>query len=121
MEARLGVHKMKDGEKLDDHYFEMKRLVMGRDEDGDEVSSLVADYVEAADEIAANMAKSKYAALIMSLVHSGKPVSEEEMLEAAAGLTKNRATARGGLSHARSQLEIGRIIRPLGNGLWIKT
>jgi len=121
MEARLGVHKMKDGEKLDDHYFEMKRLVMGRDEDGDEVSSLVADYVEVADEIAANMAKSKYAALIMSLVHAGKPVTEDEMLEAASDMTKNRKTARSGLSYARTHLENGRIIRSLGNGLWIKT
>jgi hypothetical protein len=120
MEARLGVHKMKDGEKLEDHYFEMKRLVMGHDEDGDEVSSLVADYVEAADEIAANMAKSKYAGIIMSMVHAGKPVTEDAMLDAAASLSTSRPAVRKGLAYARAQLETGRIIRSLGNGLWIK-
>ena len=73
------------------------------------------------EEIAANMAKSKYAALIMSLVHAGKPVTEDEMLEAASDMTKNRKTARSGLSYARTHLENGRIIRSLGNGLWIKT
>jgi hypothetical protein len=55
------------------------------------------------------------------MVHAGKPVTEDAMLDAAASLSTSRPAVRKGLAYARSQLEIGRIIRPLGNGLWIKT
>lgn len=41
-QARLDVIKQKDGDKLSSQGFELKRLVLGHDEDGDEVSSLVA-------------------------------------------------------------------------------
>ena len=45
--AKVGVHKMKDGDKVDDLYFNMTRLVLGEDSDGDEISSLVAAHDEA--------------------------------------------------------------------------
>jgi hypothetical protein len=34
--ARMSVHKMKDGDKVDDVFFEMERIVLGQDDDGDE-------------------------------------------------------------------------------------
>ena len=42
--ARLSVEKMKDGEKLNDLFFEMSRTVLGVDEDGDEITTLIANH-----------------------------------------------------------------------------
>lgn len=51
--ARVDVIKQKDGDRLPSQGFELKRLVLGHDEDGDEVSSLVASWGDAAGRVLA--------------------------------------------------------------------
>lgn len=49
MSAVLEVRKQKDGDRLEPMAFELERVVLGHDEDGEEVSSLVASYRELVD------------------------------------------------------------------------
>lgn len=52
-QARVDVIKQKDGDKLASQGFELRRLVLGHDEDGDELSSLVACWNDIAGRVLA--------------------------------------------------------------------
>jgi hypothetical protein len=51
--ARLDFLKQKDGDRLGSQGFELKRVVLGQDEDGEEYSSLVACWNDAAQKVLA--------------------------------------------------------------------
>jgi hypothetical protein len=51
--ARLDFIKQKDGDRLGSQGFELKRVVLGQDEDGEEYSSLVACWSDAAQRVLA--------------------------------------------------------------------
>lgn len=53
--ATLTCEKQKDGETFEDVTFSLSRLELGRDEDGDLLSSLVARHLSNADEVAQAM------------------------------------------------------------------
>lgn len=54
--ARLDFIKQKDGDRLGSQGFELRRVVLGSDEDGEEYSSLVACWSDAAQRVLANAA-----------------------------------------------------------------
>ena len=51
--ARLDFIKQKDGDRLSSQGFELKRVVLGQDEDGEEFSSLVACWSDVAQRVLA--------------------------------------------------------------------
>jgi hypothetical protein len=54
--ARLDFIKQKDGDRLGSQGFELRRVVLGQDEDGEEFSSLVACWSDVAQRVLANVA-----------------------------------------------------------------
>jgi len=54
--ARLDFIKQKDGDRLGSQGFELRRVVLGQDEDGEEFSSLVACWSDVAQRVLANAA-----------------------------------------------------------------
>ena len=57
MAARLDVIKQKDSDKLVGQAFKLNRIVLGHDEDGEELSSLVAQFTDNAGNILASAAR----------------------------------------------------------------
>ena len=112
--AKVGVHKMKDGDKVDDLYFNMTRLILGEDSDGDEISSLVAAHDEAGQSDD-NGRYSKYDSTIIALMQNKKTISDKEIRDAFGSETQ--ATYKG-IKRSLDKLHRAGMIRSFGIGVW---
>lgn len=80
--ARMETIKQKDGERLASQTFALQREVLGEDEDGEEITSLVACYSDAASNILASAANklSQYEQVLMdALERLGGSVIESDL------------------------------------------
>jgi len=112
--ARLSVIKQKDSDKIDDLYFDMRHIVLGVDQDDEEVSSLVAECGKGPSGVGRG---SKYDGAVVRALSDG-PKSEDELRKMTADLSNNSTTARKGLREAINKLEAARQIRSLGGTVW---
>jgi KaiC/GvpD/RAD55 family RecA-like ATPase len=117
--ARMSVHKMKDGDKIDDVFFEMERIVLGRDDDGDEISSLVAKHMEGVTSAAMATDRgraSKYEQVIMKLLIDGRAVSEQEMVASLPG--ENSSYTMRGIKRALQKMHMAKQVTTPGGNMW---
>lgn len=112
--ARLSVVKQKDSDKIDDLFFDLRHVILGFDEDDEEVSSLVAECGASPDRPSR---ASKYDGAVIRALQDG-PKSERELRDFVADLSNNPTTARKGLREAINKLEAGREIRAVSKGVW---
>lgn len=114
--ARISVVKQKDADKIDDLHFDMHHIVLGVDEDDEEVSSLVAECSKVASGTAGR--SSKYDGAIMQALYDG-PKTELELKKAVISLSENPKTVQKGLREALKKLQAARLIKSLGGAAWI--
>ena len=122
MNARLDVMKQKDGDAIKGMYFDLNRHKLGDDEDGDEISSLVAEFHDAVASIKQTNKGSKYDALVLNMLQEamGGQVMEETMREAAMPISGNdRKNATRGIWRAISDLKKYNRIRQGTKGSWM--
>ena len=120
MNARLDVMKQKDGDAIKGMYFDLNRRKLGDDEDGDEISSLVAEFHDAVDAIRQNNKGSKYEALIMSVLATGSRVTDAELRrKAMQAFACTAETAGTSILRAAKILRDAQKIREAGKGIWI--
>ena len=115
--ARLSVHKMKDGDKVDDLYFEMTRSVLGHDEDGDEISSLVARHTAAPNVSEGNGRFSKYDALCVKALATGGLVSEDD-IKKLADKSDSESSVTKGIKRALDGMFKRGLVKKIGYGVW---
>jgi hypothetical protein len=116
--AKVGVHKMKDGDKVDDLFFNMTRLVLGEDSDGDEISSLVAAHDEAGGGPKSFKA-SKYDSMILKMMPDKRQVTEKDIRdEAGKGSNETDRTIYQGVKRSLDKLHRAGMIRSFGIGVW---
>jgi hypothetical protein len=115
--ARLSVHKMKDGDKVDDLYFEMTRSVLGHDEDGDEISSLVARHTAAPNVSEGSGRFSKYDALCVKALASGGLVSEDD-IKKLADKSDSESSVTKGIKRALDGMFKRGLVKKIGYGVW---
>lgn len=79
--ARLEVVKQKDGDKLAAQTFELQKMVLGQDSDGDEVSSLVAAHKDYAGPVldAFRARLNGYEQVLMQLVEQRRSVTDTDL------------------------------------------
>lgn len=112
MAASLTVRKQKDGRDGDVLPFNLERRVVGHDEDGDEISSLVACYHDVAGALVANAGRStKYEQWLLEIIGNGKLYGDaRDAFYAKCGDdkpdTKKRAFARA----IKTLLEQGQVV-----------
>lgn len=115
--ARLETIKQKDGEKLSSQTFALQREVLGADEDGDEITSLVACWSDAVSNVLASAAQklSAHEQMLMDAIErSGGSIMEAELRHAfynamgaatrGHGKEFNQNTARSALNRAMKSL-----------------
>lgn len=124
--ARVDVIKQKDGDKLPPQTFIMERLVLGKDEDGEEISSLCANWEDIGGTIiqSAKEKLDKYAAIVYSLIN--EPVYDSVLREAfydhmgreslAQGKTFKQDSMRKAYVRAMEKLTERRMIETLAGG-----
>lgn len=112
--ARLSVIKQKDSDKIEDLYFDMRHIVLGVDQDDEEISSLVAECGKGPSELGRT---SKYDGAVIRALSDG-PKSEDDLRKLTAELSNNPTTARKGLREAINKLEAAHQIRLLGGSVW---
>lgn len=77
MAALLECKKQKDGRDGDAYSFTLERMVVGQDEEGDELTSLVAHHHDAAAAVLASAARpSRYEVLLLELTGNGRLYGE---------------------------------------------
>lgn len=81
MSAKLTTVKMKDGDKLDDLWFNLERVVLGRDADDEELSSLVASYHDDVKEVSESFRASKFDSTIWELLNTYATVNEMQFAD----------------------------------------
>ena len=125
--ARVDIIKQKDGDKLASQTFVMERLVLGQDEDGEEISSLCAEWRDIGGTLIAAAAEKvdKYSAVVLSLLD--KPMSNDVLRElfcdqvgqqsVSDGKPANRATVRKAYIRALEKLAQAGTIERLVTGL----
>ncbi len=120
MNARIDVTKQKDGELTKGLYFDLQRHVLGNDEDGEEISSLVAEFHDPVASIIRGQNKSKYESLIMSMLATSTRVTDGEMRARAAHSFKvSKETAGTSILRATRTLQDSGRIREAGKGIWV--
>lgn len=115
--ARMETIKQKDGEKLGSQAFSLEREVLGQDDDGDEITSLVACHSDAADLLLATAALklTQYEQMLIALLErAGGLMTEADMRHAfyndmgralaSQGKQFNQSTARGAFLKARQAI-----------------
>lgn len=112
--ARLSVIKQKDSDKIDDLFFDLQYIILGADEDDEEISSLVACHNKA---LIGNTRASKYEAAVLKALTEGQK-TELELRDVCAGISKSLESARKGLRTALNTLEASRQIRAVRKGVW---
>ena len=117
--AQVEVIKQKDGDKLNAQYFEMQREVLEKDEDGEEVSSLVADWHDAVKAVKESSLKlTRYEQAFVDAMQQGQDVSEEDLRTVLNGLVENAASRRQTWKRTMDGLREKRLIKPMGVGTW---
>jgi hypothetical protein len=120
MNARVDVTKQKDGDLVKGMYFDLDRHVLGNDDEGDEISSLVANFHDAVEAIRQNNKGSKYESLIMSVLATGQRVTDAELRrKAVEAFACNAQTAGTSILRATKSLRDAQKIREAGRGIWI--
>lgn len=122
LNARLEVTKQKDGDKIKGLYFDLERRVIGKDEENEEISSLVAVYHDAVASVRSNAMGSKYDVVIMQMLKdaSGGPVMEEKLRQAAVGISGgSRDNASRGIRRSLKELKAALRIREGIPGTWM--
>ena len=71
MNAKLDVTKQKDGDMIKGLYFDLNRHALGNDGDGDEITSLVAEFHDAVAAVRKNYKGGKYDAQILKALNNG--------------------------------------------------
>lgn len=118
MACTLETHKQKDGDKAQGLTFELRRHVVGEDEDGDEVSSLVAAYNDSIDLFVAK-AKTRlgrYEQVIYE--HLTQPQAETELRNLVMAMCGTQEAGRKAFTRALAALRKAEMIEPSGPGLW---
>ena len=113
--ARLSVVKQKDADKVEDLHFDMRHIVLGVDEDDEEISSLVAECSKSAPAAAGR--SSKYDGAIMQALYDG-PKTERQLKDATSSLSDNPKTAQRGLRDSLKRLQTARQVKSLGGSAW---
>lgn len=117
--AQLEVIKQKDGDKLTAQYFEMQRQVLEKDEDGDEVSSLVAEWHDAVKAVKDSSLKlNVYEQALLNAMPEGMVVVEDDLKGIIAAMVDNAETRRKSWTRAINSLREKRLIRPVGPAEW---
>jgi hypothetical protein len=123
LNARLEVTKQKDGDKVKGLYFDLERRIIGKDEENEEISSLVAVYHDAVASIRENNdAGNKYEVLIMKMLTDaqGGQVMENTMKDAAIPMAKmSRDNATRGIRKALMKLKGEHRVREGVVGTWM--
>jgi len=117
--AQVEVIKQKDGDKLTAQYFELHREVLDKDEDGEEISSLVAGWHDAVKAVKESAIKlNQYEQAIVGLLPEGVIVDEPTLREALNSLVENPSSRRQVWSRTMTTLQEKRLIRPAGVAKW---
>lgn len=117
--AQIEVIKQKDGDKLTAQYFEMQREVLEKDEDGEEVSSLVADWHDAVKAVKESALKlTRYEQAFVDAMPRGQDVSEEVLRAVLNGLVENTESRRKTWKRTMDGLREKRMIKPVGVKKW---
>ena len=122
LNARLEVTKQKDGDKVKGLYFDLERRVIGKDEENEEISSLVAVYHDAVASVRSNAMGSKYDVLILQMLKdaNGNEVMEEKLRQAAVGISGgSRDNASRGIRRSLKELKAALRISEGIPGTWM--
>ena len=122
LNARLEVTKQKDGDKVKGLYFDLERRVIGKDEENEEISSLVAVYHDAVASVRSNAMGSKYDVLILQMLKdaNGGQVMEEKLRQAAVGISGgSRDNASRGVRRSLKELKAALRISEGIPGTWM--
>jgi hypothetical protein len=122
LNARLEVTKQKDGDKVKGLYFDLERRVIGKDEENEEISSLVAVYHDAVASVRSNAMGSKYDVLILQMLKdaNGGQVMEEKLRQAAVGISGgSRDNASRGIRRSLKELKAALRISEGIPGTWM--
>lgn len=79
MNARVDVTKQKDGDLVKGMHFDLNRHVLGNDDEGDEVSSLVAEFHDSVASIRKNHRGGKYEQHILKMLGEKGACTESEL------------------------------------------
>ena len=128
--AKLDVIKQKDGDRLANQVFSMQRVVLGQDEDGEEISSLSADHNDAAARIleTAKQRLSAHEQLLMNLLtDSGSHMLDKDLRHSfynslgqeaiKSGKTYNQASARQAYLRTYNSLLSKQMVKMTAAGL----
>lgn len=119
--AQLEVVKQKDGDKIPAQHFELSRYVVGQDDDGEEISSLVAEWHDPIRAIQDSAVKlNEYERAIVASIMPGQVAHEDDMKDASSAYAPEGAEAkRKAWTRAMTKLHQNlRLIRPAGAKLW---
>jgi len=122
LNARLEVTKQKDGDKVKGLYFDLERRIIGKDEENEEISSLVAVYHDAVASVRSNAMGSKYDVLILQMLKdaNGNEVMEEKLRQAAVGISGgSRDNASRGIRRSLKELKAALRIQEGIPGTWM--
>ena len=123
LNARLEVTKQKDGDKVKGLYFDLERRIIGKDDENENISSLVAVYHDAVASIRENNdAGNKYEVLIMKMLTDaqGGQIMENAMKDAAIPMAKmSRDNATRGIRKALMKLKGEHRVREGVAGTWM--
>lgn len=117
--AQVEVIKQKDADKLNAQYFELAREVLEKDEDGEEVSSLVASWHDAVKAVKESALKlTRYEQAFVDAMPQGQDVSETELRRVLNEMVENAASRRQTWKRTIDGLREKRMIKPTGVGKW---
>lgn len=118
--CQLEVHKQKDAEKMPPSLFDLVREVVGTDEDGDELSSLVAMHNGAVTEFAKRVRVGKHdQAILEALDQAGSAVPETALRAKLVTMCGgNPETGRKAFSRAIGTLSELRLVVQVTPGMW---
>jgi hypothetical protein len=117
LRAILTTAKQKDGDRAKDLSFTLERLVLGQDEDGDELSSLVAKYVDVTENALESFRGTKYTPIIIKHLEDGVATTEELVLEAEKTIDEDRVVVRQGIRRGLEVLSKANLVNER-NGIW---
>lgn len=119
MSAQMEVLKQKDGDKLLAQHFDLTKVVLGRDDDGDEVSSLVAgwyDSIKTMQDVLLRL--TLYEQMVIDAMDDGLVLREEELM---ALFTDGNAKAqKQAWRRTMDKLQGRRLIKAVGIKEWRK-
>lgn len=117
--AQVEVIKQKDGDKLTAQYFELHREVLAKDEDGEEVSSLVAGWHDAVKAVKESALKlNQYEQAFLNAISATETTYEINLRGILNEMVDNAATRRQVWKRTLNGLQEKRLIRPVGAGAW---